>query len=285
MGKEITALTDLGFSVLEAHAYMTLVRASPLTGYRIAQLLHKPVTNTYKALDSLCRKGCIVVDQTVRPRQYSAMPISEYLDNVERDFRKRRAAAEAQVRSLLESPDYPGVYRMENLDQVYERAVRLIDGSGKSVLIDAFPVQIEKIRTALERAGKRKVKVFAKVYSSVQVRGADLVLSDLGTEIGSWPGELLFVVVDGSEYLLAFVNDAAGRVLEAVWSQNLYLSLIAYNSLLAELLITKLIEFMGDDPAYAPLRNVLKRYEPIHTHNTPAFKEFVRQFMPKGVKS
>ena len=282
MTHEINDLAGIGFSALEATVYIALLRNSPSTGYSVAQLLRKPVSNTYKALESLCRKGCVVVDRTRQPRRYSALPLSEYFDQLEREFGKKREAVEARLRSFARPASYPGIYRLDNLGQVYERAARLIEGARMSILMDAFPAQVEKVRQPLEKAVRRHVRVMLKAYSPVTIPGVDIVISDLGPEIPSWPGELLFAVADGSDYMLAFVNDASGRVLEAVWSQNLYLAIIAYNSLLGELLWSRLLERIGDDPNYAKLRRIMATYKPLHTHNTPAFKAFVSQFEAKG---
>jgi HTH-type transcriptional regulator, sugar sensing transcriptional regulator len=282
MATENDDLAGIGFSALEAGVYTALLRDSPGTGYNVAQLLRKPVSNTYKALESLCRKGCVVVDRTRQPRRYSALPLSEYFDRLEREFSKKREAVEARLRSLAGPASYPGIYRLDNLDQVYERAVRVIEGARKSILLDAFPVQVEKLRKALARAVRRHVRVMMKGYAPVTMPGVDLVISDLGPEVPSWPGELLFVVADGSDYLLAFVHDASGRVLEAVWSQNLYLAIIAYNGLLGELLWSRLLGLIGDGPEYARLRRMMATYKPLRTHCTPAFRAFVRKFESKG---
>ena len=272
MAPENDDLAVIGFSALEADVYTALLQDSPSTGYSIAQLLRKPVSNTYKVLESLCRKGCVVVDRTRQPRRYSALPLSEYFDQLEREFSKKREAVEARLRSFARPASYPGIYRLDNLDQVYERAVHVIEGARTSILLDAFPAQVEKVRKALARAVRRHVRVMMKVYAPVTMPGVDLVISDLGPEIPSWPGELLFVVADGSDYMLAFVDDASGRVLEAVWSQNLYLAIIAYNGLLGELLWSRFLGLIGADPNYAKLRRIMAAYKPLHTHCTPAFK-------------
>jgi len=283
MAHEMKELTEIGFSALEANVYVTLLQCSPATGYTLARQLHKPVSNTYKVLDCLCKKGCVVVDDASRPRRYSALPLSEYFDRLEQELKKKRENVEARLKSLTGPASYSGIYRLDSLDQVYDRAARLIGRARLSILVDAFPVQVERMRKPLEKAVRRHVRVVLKAYSHVTLPGVDLVCSDLGPEIPSWPGELLFVVADGDEYMLAFVNDASGTVHEAVWSQNLYLAIIAYNSLLAELLLTRLLGVIESDPGHSALKRVMAAYHPLHTHRTPAFKKFVRQFDSRGV--
>src|SRR5688500_1986290 len=56
------ALQDLGFTGLEAEVYAALLEGSPVTAYRVAQQVGKAAANVYKAVESLRRKGAILVD-------------------------------------------------------------------------------------------------------------------------------------------------------------------------------------------------------------------------------
>ena len=56
-------LSSFGFSDLEANAYINLLQEPGITGYRVAKNLGKPVANTYKALDSLIKKGLIIAEE------------------------------------------------------------------------------------------------------------------------------------------------------------------------------------------------------------------------------
>src|SRR5262245_33241006 len=60
----IAPVSALGFTELEAATYAYLVQHSPATGYRIAHGIGKPIANTYKAIESLARKGAVVIEQT-----------------------------------------------------------------------------------------------------------------------------------------------------------------------------------------------------------------------------
>jgi len=89
------ALTHFGFTALEAEIYAYLLTDSPVSGYRIAQAIHKPAANTYKALQTLEFKGAVFAEDGTT-KQYVPIPKAELLARVTRDFeRRRRALVEA----------------------------------------------------------------------------------------------------------------------------------------------------------------------------------------------
>src|SRR5262249_37024015 len=100
----IPSLTGLGFTELEAEVYIALLRASPATGYRVAQSIGRPVANTYKAIESLQHKGAVLVDEGAS-RLCRAVPAEELLAQLERTFRRRRQTAADALASLQAPPD------------------------------------------------------------------------------------------------------------------------------------------------------------------------------------
>src|SRR5215468_10366506 len=108
----IDALTRLGFTALEAEVYTFLLGEPGATGYRIAQGIGKPVANTYKALESLQRKGAILVEDD-ESRRFRAVPAEELLLGLERDFAQTRAqAARALARLGTDEASDDRVYQL-----------------------------------------------------------------------------------------------------------------------------------------------------------------------------
>jgi len=114
----VAKLIKLGFNRLEAEVYLTLTRESPLTGYRIAQILNKAAANTYKALESLEKKGAVVAEETPTVKQYAAIPVSDYLDQLESGLRNDRKFLEESLRDINYSLSGDKIYMLQTLDQV-----------------------------------------------------------------------------------------------------------------------------------------------------------------------
>ena len=111
----LNLLTDIGFSNLEATIYITLLKEPGVTGYRVAKILGKPVPNTYKALDSLKKKGAVIADETSKSLQFTPLPIEEYLDQLEYSFKTRRKEIEKELSGLFKNPHSDSIFNIVRL--------------------------------------------------------------------------------------------------------------------------------------------------------------------------
>src|SRR5690348_9159997 len=141
----VDALAELGFTELEGRVYAFLCREAPATGYRIAQAIGKPVANVYKAIDTLERKGAVLIDDGEN-RMCRGVPLDELLARIERDFRRSRTRA-VQAFAGLEAPaDDDRIYQLRSHEQILERARQMLAGARRVVLASLFPAPLESLR-------------------------------------------------------------------------------------------------------------------------------------------
>ncbi len=112
-------LVDLGFTALEAEIYTYLLGASAVTGYRVAQALGKPAANTYKAIESLQRKGALMVDDG-ESRVCTAVPPEELFGALERRFTETREKAEQALAEIGRGGSDERLYQLATGSQVVE---------------------------------------------------------------------------------------------------------------------------------------------------------------------
>ena len=205
--QSIRSLSELGFTELEAAVYAYLVENSPATPYRVAQEIGKPVANTYKAVKSLSQKGAVLIDET-KNRQCQAISPDELLGKIKQSFLDRHQVAIDALSQLKPSGDHEKIFTLETAEQVFDRCRKLIEQSESIVLVDAFPQTIETLKPWLEEAAvSRKITVVAQVYTPTKIKGAEIVnfqASEL--MLGRWAGQWLILVVDGAEYVFAYLN-------------------------------------------------------------------------------
>lgn len=229
--ESISALGELGFSEIEASVYSYLVENSPATAYRVAQDIGKPVANTYKAVKSLHQKGAVLIDET-QNRLCQAVAPEEVLDKLKSTFLDRhRKTAEALAR-LKPSGDYEKIFSLATPEQVFDRCRRSIEQAQTIILVDAYPGVIKTIKPWLEETGARGVTVVLQVYKPVQVRGVEVVEFQNAAEmLGRWRGDWLVVVVDGAEYLFAFIGEDGRTVHNAIWCGSAFMALPQHSNL------------------------------------------------------
>lgn len=224
-------LNELGFTELEATVYSYLVENSPATAYRVAQDIGKPVANTYKAVQALYQKGAVMIDET-QNRLCQAVPPKEVLDKLKHSFLGRHQHAEDALSQLKPSGDPEKIFSLTTPEQVFDRSQSLIENAEKIVLIDAFPGVIEILKPWLEAAAKKKITVVLQAYEPVQIEGAEIIVFQHAARmLDRWPGNWLIIVVDGAEYLFAFLSDDEMIVHNAIWCGSAFLALPHHSNL------------------------------------------------------
>jgi len=236
----IGKLIKIGFSRLESEVYITLLKDSPLTGYRIAQILNKAAANTYKALESLEKKGAVVAEETPNMKQYTAVPVSEYLDQLEKSFKNDRIFLENSLKEISYSVSGDKIYMLQSFDQVIDKCSKMLENAEHSVIVDAFPDVLDKIISQLENAGKNGVNIIVNAYEPVKVANCRVIIkSNAKKVLQLWSGDWMNIAVDGKEYLITAI-DKDGTFQHAIWSNSPYLSFFVFNGFRYEMLFSAL---------------------------------------------
>jgi HTH-type transcriptional regulator, sugar sensing transcriptional regulator len=232
--KAAATLSALGFGDTEAAVYCELLQR-PATGYRLAQALGKSPPNIYHALGSLHQKGAVLADDS-DGRVYRAVVPAELLAGLEQQFESRREAALGALTAIRAEAEDDRIYHLKTVDQVLERARRMIADAEEILLFDCFPAPFEALRADLRGAAGRGVRIAGIVYRDTAESAFDTVRSPPRPGIiDRWPGDQLSIVADAREYLLALLAHDGRRVDHAVWSNGAYLSSLQHNALASEI--------------------------------------------------
>lgn len=230
----------LGFNRLEAEVYLTLLKESPLTGYRLAQILNKAAANTYKALESLEKRGAVVAEGSPNVKQYVAIPVADYMNQLESGFRNDRQFLEDALKDIKYSISGDKIYMLQTFDQVLEKCSRMLENAEYSVIVDAFPAMLNKIIPQLEKAAENGVNIIVNAYEPVNVRNCRVIVkSNAKKVLQLWSGDWMNIAVDGKEYLIT-ACEKDGVLQHAIWSNSPYLSFFVFNGFRYEMLFSAL---------------------------------------------
>lgn len=253
-------LTGVGLTGVEAAAYLAVLREPGATAYRVSQLIGKPAPNTYKALDALKAKGAVVADDSRGSRAYVALPVREYINHQRLELDAREKEIELALDDMPAETAEQGIYRLSTVEQVYERCRSMIAASGSVVLLDAFPTPLAELEKTARAASRRGVKVFIKAYQPAKVEGCDVLApSEPDMLLKMWNGDWLNLVVDSSESVQSFLMKDGAGVHAAAWCRNRYLSMLDYNGMSSEFLLTKVIALLREDSGVDTIRKALSR--------------------------
>lgn len=264
-------LLDLGLTPLESKVYVFLVGESPATGYRIAQAMGKTAASIYKTLDSLEKKGMIVVDEGER-RLCKAVPPREMLNRWERRFLASKKKAEAELIRIESARTDERIYQVRSLEAVMEHCRSMLSRVKRIVIADLFPRVLNEIRQDLEAAATRGVEVRLKVYEQSEIKGAAAVVhAGRASFREDRPYEWLGLVIDGTEFLLAnFASDGEG-VHQAVWSESPYLSWIYHCGIESEMIVDQVVDTLDKGGGLKDIGEIVSRYKQLDLAEIPGY--------------
>lgn len=165
----IASLVALGFTDLEARVYAHLVASGSATGYRIAQETGKPVANTYKAIESLERKGAVLVEDGAT-RIVTAVEPDRVLDALARHHEGERKKAKRALKKVARSEEDGRTYAIASEEQALARARQMLAEATVVALVRGSAALRAELREDLSDAEGRGVDV-------AEIEGAGLTVA------------------------------------------------------------------------------------------------------------
>ncbi len=235
-------LRQLGFSGLEAEAYLAVLSEPDISAYRVSQILGKAAPNTYKALDSLLAKGAVLADEGGRSRTFTAVAVRELIGQTNRRLEILARDIEKGLENMPQPKSGEGVYRLNTVHQVIARAKEMIAEASISIVVDSDPEPMKELLDDFVAAAGRGVKVLLQGREEIEVKGCEVVASV--TE--GWPGNLLVLLVDGSQYMFSFFTSDMRSLSHAVWSGDTFIAACFFRSYMVKALFYRISMMIGE---------------------------------------
>jgi HTH-type transcriptional regulator, sugar sensing transcriptional regulator len=261
----VNRLQEIGFNRLESEVYLTLLKQSPLSGYRIAQILGEGSSNIYKALDILRKKGAVMVEEKPSTRLFTAIAAKEYLARAEKQMESSLKYLEKHLPQNNDVNAGDRVFKLDTIDQVLERAEEMILNAQTQIIIDAFPKMLEMVKPHLEKVakkkGSKKIYIVANSYDGTEIKNCVMVNKSAGRDaIELWKDSWLNMVVDGEKYLLAVVAPDGTTLRHAIWTNSPFLSYVIYSGIASEMMFSVLIQELKKRDLMGEMRASLENY-------------------------
>lgn len=275
-------LSFFGFNELEQQAYAALLRSPGQTGYKLAQIIKKPVANIYKALESLLEKGAVLVEDG-DPAVYRATPIAEMFDALETELRKHRKSAIREFGASIPPLD-ERVYRLDSREQAIQRARGMIKSSKRILLVDVFPNLFSELAREISAAAARGVKIAGQIYAPARVAGTMLTLrSERNQVMERWAGDWMNLVADGQELLISVLERSGKGLHQAVWTRSPYLVWSFHSALNAEILLSRLRVEIEKGASKRKLLQLIKGHHNQIATDAPGYRQLASR--PEFAKS
>ncbi len=266
--QRIELLIEFGLTQVEANVYFALLKESPQSGYSIAQQIGKSRSNVYQALKSLEQKGTIVQLQGTKNQVFQAIPVEQMLELKEREFENQRKKVTDAFRNMKQQEQVESIYYLQSMEQVYEKAIQVIDQTQKIVFIEAEPHHFENIREAVRRAVDRGVIVAIYTSEMESFEGAEVIrhdtmhISNLVTE--SWNINWFCIAADGSQFIITTTKQKTEELIHALYSGNRYLAGWVFSDMIYQIgyysIITMFNQGMSRDDIWQNIQVYIKKF-------------------------
>ncbi|MGD2105618.1 MAG: helix-turn-helix domain-containing protein [Anaerolineae bacterium] len=244
-GETVERLVELGFSEYEAKAYLALLKENPATGYHVSKVSSVPRSMIYEVLGKLTARGAAMELRKEGKTQYAPIPPTEFLDQVHLEHEELVTTLKDNLEGLGKTSDLEYVWNIEGHDNVMAKAREMINGAQKSIYTAVLPSTFPLLKSALEEAADRGVRVVVYSSQSLDLSGGRVVVASMPKEHLKTPEGLgLVLAVDGDEVLVG-ERLTASRA-RSSWTRSPLFVLIAEHHLRTDLYLPRILELLGD---------------------------------------
>lgn len=257
---------ELGLSEYEAKAYISLLRESPATAYKIGKSSGVPTSKIYEVLKKLTEKGVISIIEEGKTRQYVPIEPDEFLSKYKNRTEMIIDSLKDELSNIKGKRELSYIWNIAEYDYLMDKVKRMINGAARTVLLSAWKEEFTLIEDRIKDALKRRVKVAvvhfgpsdSKLGQIYQHPIEDTIYQEKG-------GRGIVVVVDSKEVLMGTVFK--DNKVEGAWSMNKGFVTLAEDYIKHDIYIMKivkrfdrtLIKKFGDK--YAKLRDIFRDEE------------------------
>lgn len=226
----VESLMKTGFTRHEAVLYMTLCSEGELTGYEAAKIANIPRSNAYLALAGLVEKGGAYKIEGDTSK-YAAVPAKELVFNLRKQLEQvyRYIEENTPERNQVNEP-YLTVSGKKN---IIDKLCYLIAHASERIYISTSPKELEYVRSELEAARDRGLKVVVISSREFIMDGVIIYRNE------KKPGQIR-LIADTSYVVTGEINDEGDST--CLYSKNRNLIDLIKDSLTNEI---KLIKILG----------------------------------------
>lgn len=276
----IDKLMNFGLSRLEATAYIALLRHPGVTGYRLSHTLDKPTANVYKALKSLEHKGLVRMDKSAGIQAIHPVPVEEYLNTQEILFRTKSRELKESLKNLEGSKSEYQISRLGSFEQAVGKALQIIENAESVVVIVAFPEVLAELEEMIRKKGAEGLEILIYTYSPYSLEGGRIFYSPRDAALWNEVPERAFdVAADGKVFMISNFRENYREVIEALYGDHIYLSLMIFNSLGKNILIQEMSQYESfSDETKKELQSFLRDHRNLMIENLPGVRNFFRRY-------
>lgn len=180
--------------------------------------------------------------------KYAPVQPKEFLNQIHREHEALVTALRSDLEGLGQASDLEYVWNIEGLDNVIVKARQMVAEARQSVYVAVLPTTFPSLKTGLQEAVDRGVRVVVYSSQAVDLSGGRVVVAPTSEEhLKTAEGLGLVLVVDGDEVLVG-ERLRAGQA-RGSWTRGPLFVLIAEHHLRTDLYLPRILDILGERAA------------------------------------
>ncbi|MEL6822719.1 MAG: helix-turn-helix domain-containing protein, partial [Calditrichota bacterium] len=151
-------MTELGFTLYEAKAYVCLLQNHPATRYEISKKSGVPRSAIYDVIHRLEEAGAVNVISR-NPEKYMPLPPEQFTELLENRYNEKIRKFYDSVAGLNVNLEMGNLWDITGYENLLIKAREMIEGAETELYLSAWMREVSELEAELRKAEKRGVKV------------------------------------------------------------------------------------------------------------------------------
>jgi len=254
MNDTISTLTDFGFSVYEAKAYLALLQKSPAIGYAVSKTAKIPTAKIYETLANLKNKGAVLASSS-EPVLYYPVDPDVLLHRIRHEIEEKMKNLDEALHTVQPMPDIDITWNLSDYRVVVEKMKSVILNAEKTLLVSLWPQEAMAVQEQLSGAERNGVQVIAAIFGDYNPGCAhSMNLESCGYSSQKRLGKRLNVVVgDSREAVICEMSDSENAL--GIWATTPCIVLVAKEYIRHDIWGKALVDEVGEERFHEMCRN------------------------------
>ena len=227
-------LKDLGFTIYEAKAYVSLLEHHPVTRYELSRNSGVPRSAIYSVIHRLEELGAVSA-QSSEPEKYMPLMPDKLFELLSRQFEHRIQAAKKYLQDFEVQIVPDQLWNIVGYDNLILKAKELIQKAREAIYLSIWHREYLLLQKDIARAKKRGVRIFIYSFTELPAEaGLEFFCYDLSEkELEKIWAHKIILIIDKEEVLMGEADNLQKK--KTVWTTNRALIDIAMNHIILDI--------------------------------------------------
>ncbi|GAB4176251.1 MAG: hypothetical protein Kow00108_11550 [Calditrichia bacterium] len=225
-------MNDLGFTVYEAKAYISLLKNNPVTRYELSKNSGVPRSAIYDVIRRLENIGAVNA-LTTSPEKYIPLPPEKLIEQLENQYKQKLNELKDNLEDYEMDVEFGHLWNIIGYKNLIMKARELIHNAEKEIYVSCWTREIKELEEDLKRAEERGLRIVLFSFTEVPEIGFTYSYNLEEEKLEKIWDHKLIIVRDREELVMGEADKNQPK--RAAWTENKAILSIALNHIVLDI--------------------------------------------------